>query len=121
MNIRKIKEMNKQISQLMRKRERLRSDAFHVTPSLSGMPGSENVADKLGAVVAEIADTEQEIIRLTEQRDTELNRLSLDVDEENCIYLFLVRRYSWRRIAQITGGRMDTVGSIKMRCYRYEW
>lgn len=121
MTIREIKEMNRQIAQLLRKLERLKSDVFNVTPSLTGLPGAGNVADKLGAAVAEIADAERQIAELRERRDSELSRLSTDVDEENCIYLFLVRRYSWRRIAQITGGRMDTVGSIKKRCYRYEW
>lgn len=121
MTIREIKSMNRRISQLMRKLERLKSDAFNVTPSLSGMPGSENVSDKLGAAVAEIADIEGEIAALTGARNAELSRLSVDVDEENCIYLFLVRGYTWRRIAQITNGRMDTVNSIKKRCYKYEW
>lgn len=121
MNIREIKMLNSQISQLMRKLERLKSDAFNVTPSLSGMPGAHNVADKLGTIVSEIASVEEQIAALTAKRDSELSRLSPNVDEENCIYLFLVRRYTWRRIAQITGGRMDTVDSIKKRCYRYEW
>lgn len=121
MTIREIKKFNREIAKLKRKLERLKSDAFNVTPSLSGMPGSDNVSDKLGAAVAEIADIEREIAELTVERDAHLQRLSVDVDEENCIYLFLVRGYTWRKIAQITDGRPDTTNSIKKRCYKYDW
>ena len=121
MNLREMKKLNSRISHLLRRLECLNSDVFNVTPSLSEMPGSHNDTDKLGAVISEIANVEDQIEALTARRDAALSRLSRDVDEENCIYLFLVRRYTWRRIAQITGGRMDTVESIKKRCYRYEW
>ena len=94
---------------------------LNVTPALTGMPGSGQMSDKIGSCITEIDETEQELKRLIAIRDESLRRLSKDIDEENCIYLFLVRRYSWRRIAQITDGRLDTVASIKKRCYKYEW
>lgn len=121
MNIREIKENDRKIAALSRKLERLKADALNVTPTLTGMPGSGQMSDKIGSCIAEIDDTEQELKRLIAIRDKSLRRLSKDIDEENCIYLFLVRRYSWRRIAQITDGRLDTVASIKKRCYKYEW
>ena len=121
MTIREIKEINRRIALLSRKLERLKSDALRVTPSLSGMPSGGQVSDRVGKCVTEIADVEAQLTELVRFRDCELRRLSKDVDEENCIYLFLVSGYSWRQIARVTDGRVDTVASIKKRCYKYEW
>lgn len=121
MTIREVKGINRQISKLERKLERLKAEAVNSSPSLSGMPGSDDVSDRIGKCVAEIADVEKEISRLSAERNDALNRLSLDVDEENCIYLFLVENYTWQKIAQITNDRPDTADSIRMRCAKHHW
>lgn len=121
MTIREIKSMNRLIERLSRKAEMLRSSVLNTSPSLSSAPGGSGVSDKIGKCVAEIADIEQTLNELKKYRDAELRRLSKDIDEEVCIYLFLVRRYTWRKIARITDGRADTAESIRKRCYRYKW
>ena len=121
MTIREIKEMNRIIDRLRSKLGRLRSDVTNMSPSLSGMPGNQNVSDRIGRCVSEIADIEHTLNDLISKRDHEYRRLSKEIFEENCIYLFLVRRYSWRRIAQLMTGRIDTADSIRKRCYRYKW
>ncbi len=121
MTIREFKRINKQISKLERKLERLKAEAVNSSPSLSGMPGNDNVSDKIGKCVAEIADVEKEISKLSADRNYALGRLSADIDEENCIYLFLVKNYTWEKIAQIADGRPDTADSIRMRCAKHQW
>ena len=85
------------------------------------MPGNQNVSDRIGRCVSEIADIERTMNDLISQRDHEFRRLSKEIFEENCIYLFLVRRYSWRKIAQRMTGRVDAADSIRKKCYRYKW
>lgn len=121
MTIREIKEINKLISTLARKQERLKAEVLNTSPIITDSPGGGNSRDKIGECVAEIADLDAQISALRTQREYELNRLSKDVDEENCIYLFLVENYTWLKIAQITDGRLDTVNSIKKRCYKHVW
>ena len=121
MTIREIKSMNRLIERLSRKAEMLRSSVLNTSPSLSSAPGGSGVSDKVGKCVAEIADIEHTLNEVKKVRDAELRRLSKDIDEEVCIYLFLVRHYTWRRIARITDGRADTAESIRKRCYRYKW
>lgn len=121
MTISEIKSMNKRISQLSARLARLRAEAVNISPSVSDMPMNVTDQDKLGRCVAEISDTEREFSELRARRDIELDRLSKDIAEENCIWLFLVKRYTWRHIAQLIDGRPDTADSIRMRCYRYKW
>lgn len=123
MTIREIKELNRLISTLSHKKERIKAEMLKTSPVLSGLPGTSNGShqDKIGKCVAEISDLETRIAQLKARRESELSRLSKDIDEENCIYLFLVENYTWLKIAQITDGRLDTVNSIKKRCYRHEW
>ncbi len=120
MTIREIKDINRQISKLSLKLERLNSEMLDISPSLSDMPASGGVSDKIGKCVTEIADLEKNIADLKAKRDYELSRLSKDVDEENCIYLFLVRHYSWAKIAIQTGG-INSPDNIRMKCTNYEW
>ena len=121
MTVREINAMGREIGELSRRLERIRSDAVSSTHALSDMPSGSSVADKTGQCISEIVDLERRIAELRARRGSELMRLSKYVDEENCIYLHFVRGYTWRRIAHITGGRMDTVESIKKRCYRHVW
>lgn len=121
MNIREMKQINSEIKKLLKKLERLRSAAINISPQLSGMPPGGSSSDKLGANVAQIADVEQQLVRLRALRDHYINQLSIENDTENCIWLHLARGYSWRKIANLTDGRPDTADSIRMRCYRYFW
>lgn len=121
MTIREMKRINRQIGNLRGKIERLRTEATNISPKLSDAPRGGSVTDKLGGLVAQINDTQRELDQLLAFRKAELGRLSLDVYEENCIFLFLARGNSWRRIATVVDGRPDAAESIKKRCYRYSW
>ena len=121
MTLSELKSLQKRIERLRSKRARLRSEAQKVTPSLSGMPPSDNGSDKVGTAVAQIADISAEIDALTAEYQVHINRLSREQFVENCIFLRMVKRMSWRRIAFEVTGRSDTEYSIKMRCYRYRW
>lgn len=121
MTIREMKHINSEIKKLLKKLERLRSAAVNISPVISGMPPGGGSADKLGINVAQIADVERQLAQFRALRDYHINRLSIDNDTENCIWLHLARGYSWRKIANLTDGRPDTADSIRMRCYRYRW
>lgn len=121
MTISEFKTMEKRARALRGQIERLTSEAYRITPTLSGMPGSAGSSDKIGAAVAAITDLKDKLSELEREMSTQLSKLHCDIDEENCIYMFLACRYSWRKIAWITTGRSDTADSIRKRCNRYEW
>lgn len=121
MTIREYKAIDKRLGQLKRKFEMLKGEVVNVSPTLSGMPGGSDVSDKISKCIAEITDTERQICELEKEKNDAISRLSKDVDEEVCIRLFLVKNYTWRMIANITENRLDTVASIKKRCYKHNW
>ena len=120
MNLREMKELNKEINRLMRKLVRLRAAAVNISPAISGISRG-GYEDKLSSAVAEIADTEQKLAKIKAVRNYYLDKLSVENDTENCIWLHIARGYSWQKIANQTDGRTDTADSIRMRCRRYIW
>lgn len=102
MTIRGIRDIVRQLSTQELKRELLR-----VEP--------ENSTD------VEVQQCAAEIDRLTAEYNRAIDRLSMDVWEEKCIYLFWVKNYSWKKIAQIVTGRVDTADSLRVRCSKYKW
>lgn len=120
MTIREIKGINRQISQLRSKVIRLEAEATKTTQTISDMPGTANVSDKVGMITSQIADIQREIQNLEIYRNSALNRLSRDVFEENCIFMKLSLRYSWVKIAMQIGGN-NTADNIRMKCKDYEW
>ena len=120
LTIKKIKEINKEISRLKTKTIRLESEATKVTQTLSDMPSAGNVSDKVGNIVTQIADIQREIQNLEILRNSELNRLSKDIFEENCLFMRLSLHYSWTKIALQAGGN-NTADSIRVMCDRYTW
>lgn len=121
MTVREMKAINKQISRLKSKLERLRAEAVNISPKLSAVPPSRSVSDKISANISEIADTEQQLNQAKALREYHLNRLSVENETENYIWLHLARGFSWQKIANLTDGRPDTADSIRMRCRRYFW
>ncbi len=120
MTAKEIKRMNKEIARLRSKIARFKSEAVRTTPNVTGMPGSNQVSDKVGTAVTQIADMQREIQNLEILRNSELNRLSRDILEENCLFMRLSLHYSWTKIALEVGGN-NTADSIRMMCGRYEW
>ena len=120
MTAKEIKNINKEILRLRSKASRLESEVFRTSPTLSDLPGSSDVSDKVCNVVTQITDIQREIQNLETLRNSALNRLSRDVFEENCLFMHYGLHYSWQKIAS-TIGRTDAVESIKKTCYRYRW
>lgn len=50
-----------------------------------------------------------------------IRRLSPDNYIERSIYLHTVKRYTWRKTAQITTGRLDTADALRHAAGCYEW
>jgi hypothetical protein len=118
MTIGEIKFINKEIQRLNSKLVRLESEAYKVTPKLSGTPPAGGSSDKVGNAVSQITDIKIDIQALVLKRDMALNMLSREKFEENCIYMRLKLHYSWARIAASVGTSVD---GLKKMCYRYSW
>ena len=121
MTIREYKKIVRQIAQLEMKLARLRAESVNTSPSLSGMPNGSDVSDKVGKNVAEIFKAEKELHKLEVQRSDAISRLSPNIYEENCIYFFLVKNFTWEKVSRITNKRVDTADSIRIRCSKYVW
>lgn len=115
-----IKHINKEISRLKAKAIRLENEATNTAVKLSDMPGSDGSSDKIGNTVTQIADIQREIQNLEILRNSELNRLSRDIFEENCLFMRLSLHYSWAKIAIQVGGN-NTADGIRKMCERYSW
>lgn len=120
MTAKEIKRMNKEIARLRSKIIRLKNEAAGTTPNLSDMPHVSGISDKIGTAVTQIVDIQREIQNLETLRNSEINRLSRDVLEENCLFMRLHLNYSWTKIAIECGGG-NTKDSVRMMCERYEW
>lgn len=118
MTIREFKDNNRKIAELQSKVSRLEDSVYRITPTLDDTSSSGSTPDRVGLSVSEITDLNAEIRRLEIEQANAINRLSLDVFEENCIYFFLQRHYSWAKIAVMFG---TTEGSLKMSCGKYSW
>ena len=121
MTIREMKKIDERLRNLRSKKAVLESKAVKITPSMSSEPKGSSANDKVGMLVAHIADIDDEIDILIKIKEMELSRLRRDVFEENCIYLHIVDGKSWRQVALIVDKRPDTEYAIKMRCHRYFW
>lgn len=120
MTAKEIKHINKEISRLKAKVIRLENEATNTSVKLSDMPGSDGSSDKIGNTVAQIADIQREIQNLEILRNSALNRLSRDIFEENCLFMHFCLKYSWTKIAVITGG-INSPDNIRIRCSNYKW
>ena len=120
MTAREIKHINKEISRLKAKVIRLESEATNTAPKLSDSPGGGSVSDKIGNAVKQITDIQREIQNLEILRNSALNRLSRDIFEENCLFMHFCLKYSWAKIAVITGG-INSPDNIRIRCSNYKW
>lgn len=65
LTIREIKGINRQISQLRSKVIRLEAEATKTTQTISDMPGTANVSDKVGTITSQIADINRNDLYIT--------------------------------------------------------
>jgi shikimate kinase len=115
-----IKNIDKEISRLNSKVAKLESGVTSTAPNMSGLPSSNDVSDKVGNAVAEIADIKREIQNLEILRNSALNRLSNDILVENCLFMRLSLKYSWAKIAMTLNG-VYTPDYIRLKCHHYKW
>lgn len=120
MTLKEIKNINKEIARLRAKIIRLRNEAENISPVITGTPHCGTSSDKVGNIVAQMSDVQREIQNLEILRNSELNRLSREIFEENCLFMRLALHYSWTKIALEIGGG-NTGDGIRMRCERYNW
>lgn len=102
----------------------LRRKAVPSTPSLSGMPHTPGVSDKVGDLAVEIADLEESIHYKEAMAEVEKRRLMElinTIDDSWMRTLFrlrFVRCLTWGEVAATVGGK-NTEASVKTVCYRY--
>lgn len=70
---------------------------------------------------AEIERMTAERRQIIEDYRAALRRLSPDNYIERSIYLHFAKDYTWRKVAQITTGRLDTADAIRQAASRYTW
>ncbi len=120
MTAKDIKDINREISRLRAKMERIEREARNISPNISGMPGSNQISDKVGNAVSQVADIQQEIQNLEIRRNSALDSLSREDFVENCLFMHLSLRYSWVKIAVVTGG-INTPDNIRIKCNNHHW
>lgn len=112
-------EIEKQKQRLLE----LESDAFNISPQLTGMPSGSNVNDKVGTYAAEIADL-KELISLNIQKcwyeRNRLERYIQKIDDSQIRQIMTLRFVDglrWEQVADELKG--VTSESVKKQCYRY--
>ena len=112
-------EIEKQKQRLLE----LESDAFNISPQLTGMPSGSNANDKVGTYAAEIADL-KELISLNIQKcwyeRNRLERYIQKIDDSQIRQIMTLRFVDglrWEQVADELKG--VTSESVKKQCYRY--
>lgn len=120
MTAKEIKEINREISRLRAKIIRISAEADNTSAKLSDLPSGGQTSDKVGNAVVQIADIQKEIQNLEIRRNSALNSLSRDDFVENCLFMHLSLKYSWKKIAKVAGG-INTPDNIRIMCSRHRW
>ncbi|MCI8810414.1 MAG: hypothetical protein HFF84_09875 [Oscillibacter sp.] len=91
---------------------------------ITGMPHAPGVRDKVGNLIVEIEDVEEEIKRLEVEMDQVEQEISSyiktipDIQTRLIFRLRFLRCMTWDEVATTIGGR-NTVNGVKKTCYRY--
>lgn len=116
--------LNREIEMDKKRLLELEAEAVSISPSLSGMPRSPGVSDKVGRYAAEIADLKGIIEAKHKQCLYERSRIeryisSLDDSLLRQIFTYrFVNGLPWEQVAACVGGG-NSAGSVRMACYRY--
>ena len=91
--------------------------------TLTGMPHTSGIKDKVGDLAAEIADIETDIEDLKEAiAESEAQVMTFirgvkDIQARSILRLRFCRGLTWKEVAQVLGGG-NTEASVKMSAYR---
>lgn len=117
-------ELRERLAKAYEMLDALRAAAYPGAQSLTGMPHTSGVKDKVGDLAVEIADMDERIELLeTEVKAGEAPILqfieSVEDDQTRLIFrLRFIRGLAWKEVAAVIGGR-NSEDSVKMVCYRY--
>lgn len=120
MTLKEMKQIRKKIKRINDRISTLEGMATNTSVQLSFAPKAGDHHDKIGEYAARIADLKTELKGLETKYQSELNRLSIDDDTANCVWLFL-HGYSWERIANIGSSHMEKADLLRVRARSYKW
>lgn len=114
----KIKELRLDIADI-------ESSAEKITQSISGVPASSGISDKVGSNATRIVHIENQIKEIQAEIDAELERLPNTVIGK-CIRLRIKQNFSWVKLSFKVNGIACRNGylspdAIRMACYRFKW
>ena len=127
MTLQELSKYYKLHERLERNREMLSSLYAAAGPGaqiITGMPHAPGVRDKVGNLIVEIEDVEEEIKRLEVEMDQVEQEISSyiktipDIQTRLIFRLRFLRCMTWDEVATTIGGR-NTVNGVKKTCYRY--
>lgn len=116
--------LNKEIEQHEERLEVLRSKATDTTQTITGMPHTPGVSDKVGNYATEIADLLNRIEEAKHRRIVERDVLLQYIEaipDSVTRQIFTLRFHdgmSWDQVADTVGGG-NTYGSVKQRVFRF--
>lgn len=106
------------------KLEALRSSLDLQSPMLTDMPKAPGARDKIGDIVPEIIDQEQEIERNLKAYKEARDKLTAYINHvpniriRTILILRFIDQKPWQEVAETIGGK-ETEYSVKQACYRY--
>ena len=114
----KIKELRLDIADI-------KSSAEKITQSISGVPTSSGISDKVGNNATRIVHIEDQIKEIQAEIETELERLPNTVIGK-CIRLRIKQNFSWVKLSFkvngiACGNSYLSPDAIRMACYRFKW
>ena len=114
----KIKELRLDIADI-------KLSAEKITQSISGVPASSGISDKVGNNATRIVHIENQIKDIQAEIISELDRLPNTVVGK-CIRLRIKQNYSWIKLSFIVNDKAFdnnywSPNAIRMACYRFKW
>lgn len=125
MTYKELKKKQNKIKELRLDIADIKSSAEKITQSISGVPASSGVSDKVGNNATRIVHIENQIKDIQAEIDTELDRLPNAVIGK-CIRLRIKQNYSWVKLSFIVNDQIRSNGylspdAIRMACHRLKW
>ena len=116
--------LNKLIERERKQLEDLRSSLGLRSPALTDMPKAPGAKDRIGDIVPDIVDQEEEIEKNLRAYTEARNRLTEYINRvpnariKTILILRFIDQKPWQEVAEVIGGR-ETEYSVKQACYRY--
>ena len=115
--------LQSEIDLLQERIEKLKGEAEQITPKLSHAPGG-NTDDKLGKIIAQYVDLQNELIAMRETQIAERNELERyinaipDAQTRMILYLRFCEHRTWEQVALKLGG-YNSADNCRMIAMRY--